>query len=167
MGTDEGGGMSFPRREILVLVWVCNCLAMPSYGAEYSMGSIGISASSVQLTAAALSCEKPLRDPALTAETAVSPIWRVDLRNIDLGYIDDDMPVSPSALGLIVDRGTSAGTEQLSSSGELGLRLDNGWSLGLTYETIDAAVQIGSAVLPDSKNPVYEGPLFVATLKFR
>ncbi len=156
------------RVYIWVFAWVCSFLAAPSYGAEYSMGGVGFSASSVQVTAGTVACDKPVSEQdALATETAISAIWQLDLQNIDLGYIDDDAPVSSAVLSLIPATKSSAQPERVSSSGEFAMRLDNGWSLGLTYETIDATVQVGSAVLADTKSPIYEGPLFVATLKFR
>lgn len=151
-----------------VFIWAGSFLAAPSYSAEYSMGGVGFSASSVQVTAGNVACDKPVSEQdALTTETAISAIWQLDLQNIDLGYIDDDAPVSPAVLSLMPAAKPSAQSARISSSGEFAMRLDNGWSLGLTYETIDATVQVGSAALADTKSPIYEGPLFVATLKFR
>jgi len=114
-------------------------------------------------------CDQPLRsseaeDPVVAS--AVHPIWQVDAVHLDLGYIEDDIPTE-YLIPIISLQGDDNGHPVSASTDTLGVRLDNGWSLGLTYETIDTSLKLGYAVEERSIGPVYEGPMFVATLKFR
>jgi len=129
----------------------------------------GFAAGSYQVSDPAMYCDRPMHssedeDPVVT--TAVHPIWQVASQHLDLGYIEDDIPTE-YLLPIISLQGDDNGHPVSASTETLGVRLDNGWSLGLTYETIDTSLKLGSAVEGSSIGPVYEGPMFVATLKFR
>ena len=98
-------------------------------------------------------------EPAV--ESRVHPIWHVDPTYVDLAQSEDTyVPVDYVALA-------GAGSARPAADKDFGVRLQNGWLLGLTYETLDTGLRIGTEVIEASVGPVYEGPMFVATWKFR
>lgn len=114
---------------------------------------------------ALLACDRPVETDPAAIETSVHPIWQIDPDRLNLGYI-------PDSYSAVAD--VSAGFDVLESrdtpvipDSNMGVRLDNGWSLGFTYELLDARFKVGPFLLPEPGEPVFEGPKFVATLKFR
>ncbi len=135
----------------------------------YASGT-GFTAGSYQITDVSLYCDKPVRnDEEQVISTAVHPIWQVEIRHLDLGYIEDDFSLTELLPAVSLQAETNSHPTSASTD-SIGVQLDNGWALGLTYETIDTSLKLGSVVEESSKSsigPVYEGPMFVATLKFR
>ena len=135
----------------------------PVYAADSLQPPAAFSLAAIQLDDSSLYCEMPVvnqMEPAV--ESRVHPIWHVDAGYIDLGYIEDSYaPVDYQTL-LESDDAVPPAVAQ-----DFGMRLQNGWLLGVTYETIDTSLRIGTDVVEESVGPVYEGPMFVATWKFR
>ncbi len=101
---------------------------------------------------------------AVAAEPGVRDMpGAMHANSFDIGYIaDDDALVAD----LVTTDEDSAPVEDARETA-IGMRFANGWSLGLTYDSIDTGLSIGSTVLAESIGPLYEGPMFVATLRFR
>jgi hypothetical protein len=127
----------------------------------------GFTAGSYQISEATMYCDKPEHNSeSNVVSTTVHPIWQVDTDYLHLGYIEDDFAVE-DLIPIVSLAEAGNGHPATAATDSLGVQLDNGWSLGLTYETIDASLKLGYAVDVTEEWPVYEGPMFVATLKFR
>lgn len=120
------------------------------------------------------------------AESAVRPIWQIEVplegaaivgperaatpSKSKLEYITDVYKVSRDvSRRLLLDpvANTLAAGEQLPAMATpVGMRLENGWSLGLSYETIVAQEQADTQLMRRSSGPEYEGPMLTATIKF-
>ena len=171
MGTDTGSGM---RGFVQILTFA---FLAAGYGQAANAGANGslVYAAGGNLVRGnliprdALSCEQPLASDDFNAElpvaTEVHPIWHVDLDTVYLGYIEDGYAGDAAAAGSL--SGIEVDQDDYVPEGGMGLQLDSGWSLALSYELMDARFKVGPFLVPEAGQPVFEGPKFVATLKFR
>lgn len=164
MGTDTGSGM----RAFLhfFLASAALCCGQPLWAG--SSDSVVMATSGGLVAETTLNCQQPIETDPAAIETSVHPIWRIDSGRLDLGYIADNYSATADIgieLPLLTGIGSDAVTARSDSS--MGVRLENGWSLGFTYELLDARFKVGPFLLPEPGDPVFEGPKFVATLKFR
>jgi len=161
MGTGTGSGMRNVFQGFWVLILASGYHQFANAGAS---GSVVFATGGNLIADVALTCERPA-DDAIIVQTDVHPIWQVDLATVDLGYIDDDYTAVDDLNASFSQ--TSIEPDLSIPDGSMGVQLDNGWSLGLSYELLDARFKVGPFLLPDPDGPVFEGPKFVATLKFR
>ena len=163
MGTDTGSGM---RGFVYVLaVLFATGFGLPAYASAPS-SIVFVTGTSV-IPETDLNCQRPAEQDSSDIETAVHPIWQVDADKLelDLGYIADDYIAASDVTAALLESGTDSTSVVAQES--MGVRLDNGWSLGFTYELLDARFKVGPFLLPEPGDPVFEGPKFVATVKFR